>query len=380
MLAGFPFFRYSGCGGVNAIMPRLSAKKIEPWQGLLGKSITRPGELQRRFGLFPEDAEAARRGPALVNPYLASLIKGPEDPIGRQFLPQAAELADANGVDPLCEEAQSPVPGMVHRYPDRVLLLVSRRCAATCRYCMRKRLAGGGAILSGAGLARAIGYVREKKEISEVILSGGDPLLLPDARLFRILDLFRAVPHVERLRIHTRVPGVFPARVTPRLCRGLARRPPLFLNVQVNHEAELGPRALKAFSMLADAGVVLGCQTVLLKGVNDDAETLARLFRKLLLARVKPYYLHQLDRVCGAEHFAVGAVRGAAIAERLWESMAPGDAPHYMLDLPGGGGKVPLAPGGGLGRQERSKLCTGASRTRETRALWPAPLESPCAR
>ncbi len=317
--------------------------------------LSRPEDVAARFGLDPEGVARAVEGhPALVNPYFLSLIRSADDPLGRQVVPDPREADDPGDEDPLAEESMSPAPGLVHRYPDRVLLLAETRCAARCRYCMRKRLARTDA--GGGDLAGAVEYVRRTPAAREVILSGGDPLMKEPDRLEDLLGRLKAIPHVETLRIHTRVPGVLPGRVTPELVRMLSRFHPLYVNVQFNHPAELTPQAAAACALLADAGIPLGSQTVLLAGVNDSEETLADLFRGLLALRVKPYCLHHLDRVPGTAHFRVPLSRGMRIMESL-RGRLPGTAiPQYMIDLPGGGGKVPVTPRYLLGKQDGAWL------------------------
>src|SRR5213079_1144797 len=197
----------------------------------------------------------------------------------------------------------SPVPHLVHRYPDRVLLMVTNQCPIYCRFCTRKRLVGKPGFLKKGELDLAIAYLRDHTEVRDVILSGGDPLLLPDHLLERILKALRTIPHLEIIRIGSRVPGTLPERITPELCAIVKKYHPLYINTHFNHPDELTPPAVRALGMLADAGVPLGCQTVLLKGVNDDAAVMKRLMQKLLTARVRPYYIYMCDQVAGAEHF-----------------------------------------------------------------------------
>ncbi|MBU2490104.1 MAG: KamA family radical SAM protein [Proteobacteria bacterium] len=310
--------------------------------------LSRPEDFAARFGMDARGVARATAGhPALVNPYFLSLIRSADDPLGRQVVPDPREADDPSGPDPLAEESMSPAPGLVHRYPDRVLLLAETRCAVRCRYCMRKRLAGESAPDPGPALA----YIRDNPGVREVILSGGDPLMMETGRLEDLLARLKAIPHVEVLRIHSRVPGALPERISPDLAAMLARFHPLYVNIQFNHPAELTPQAGRACGLLAETGIPLGSQTVLLAGVNDRAETLAALFRGLLALRVRPYYLHHLDRVPGTAHFQVPLSRGLRILEDL-RGRLPGIAvPQYMVDLPGGGGKVPVTPRYILGRQ-----------------------------
>ncbi|BBO90388.1 KamA family radical SAM protein [Desulfosarcina ovata] len=314
------------------------------WKALLAESVTTAEALAGRFDLSPEPLAAViRTFPMRINPYYLSLIREPGDPIWRQAVPDAAELADAVGsADPLCEEACSPVPGLIHRYPDRVVLLASEQCAMFCRFCMRKRRVG--TMAAKDRRAAAIDYIRRTPAVHEVVLSGGDPLMLADTDLARLLEQLRAIGHVRLLRIHSRMPCTLPQRVTDDLVRLLRDVQPLYFNIHFNHPLEITDRSRDACARLADAGIPLGSQTVLLKGVNDDAAVMHQLMETLLTLRVRPYYLHQLDRVCGTAHFRVPLEKGLAIIQHLRGRISGMGVPHYMIDLPGGGGKVPLTP------------------------------------
>jgi lysine 2,3-aminomutase len=278
--------------------------------------------------------------------YYLSLIERPGDPIWRQAVPSAEELLPEDlPEDPLAEDApgNAPVPHLTHRYPDRALLLVTDLCPMYCRFCMRKRKTLRGVAIGSKTVANAIAHIRATPAIREVIVSGGDPLMLADARLETILGDLRAIPHVGVLRVHTRMPCVEPRRVTLDLAHMLARFRPLYVGVHFNHPREVTPEAQAALALLADAGLPLHNQTVLLRGVNDDATVLADLFRRLIRARVHPYYLHHADLVPGTAHFRTSIQRGLAIVAEL-RRLAPELAMlHYVLDTPGGGGKVPLS-------------------------------------
>ena len=293
-----------------------------------------------------QDIESViRRYPMRITPYFSSLIKNPSDALARQVLPDIRELADhLTDPDPLNEAAQSPVPGLVHRYPDRVLFLVSNQCAVYCRYCMRKRMVGNSFQVNDQTRETAIEYIRQTPSVHEVILSGGDPLLLSTGKLDEILTSLRLVPHIEVIRIHSRTPGVLPSRITGRLTEMLKHHQPLYINIQFNHPDEITPQSAAACTKLADAGIPLGSQTVLLKGVNDDPEIMIRLMRRLLGIRVKPYYLHHPDVVKGTGHFRTGISCGLRIMEQLRGRISGMAVPQYMIDLPGGGGKIPLVP------------------------------------
>jgi lysine 2,3-aminomutase len=283
--------------------------------------------------------------PMRISPYYLSLIQAVGDPIWRQAIPDPAELQDCQDeADPLAEEAQSPVPNLIHRYPDRVVMLVSNRCAVYCRHCMRKRKVGDQDLISEAIIDQGIDYIRRTPMIRDVILSGGDPLLISESRLFDILARLRSISHVKIIRIHSRVPCTLPQRITRELAQGLARFHPLWLNTQFNHPREITGQAAKACGLLADAGIPLGCQTVLLKDVNDHPQTMLELMQALLEIRVRPYYLHHPDRVRGTRHFWTLPEIGLTIMDHLRGNLSGVGVPQYMLDLPGGGGKIPLVP------------------------------------
>ncbi|MBI1967781.1 MAG: KamA family radical SAM protein [Gemmatimonadetes bacterium] len=324
---------------------------MESWQELLRKkSIASLDALAARFGPehFPEMErlrQAAENFEFRISPAMVDLIKSPDDPIWRQYVPTVQELEVQDGiVDSLNEDADSPVPNITHRYPDRALFLVSPVCAAYCRFCTRRRKVGDPEKIPMSQLESAFRYLEEHKEIRDVIMSGGDPLMLSDRRIDDILKRLRAIPHIEIIRIGSRVPCHLPERITPELCAILRNYHPLFINTHFNHPDELTPAAVKALGMLADAGIPLGCQTVLLKGVNDDPEVMKLLMQRLLQARVRPYYIYMCDQVAGAEHFRTTVEKGLEIIKALrgWTSGLA--VPHFVIDAPGGGGKIPLLP------------------------------------
>jgi len=292
----------------------------------------------------------AERYPLLATPYYLSLARSAslQDPIVRQIVPDRRELADdpAASPDPLAETRDSPVPGLVHRYPDRALLVATAQCAVYCRHCMRKRAwrRGGTAEPGPADFGQALDYLRCHEGIREVLISGGDPLLLPDERLLELLAALRAVPHLEVLRLGSRVPVVLPQRLTPEFCERLGGQPPLWLATQFNHPQELTPETEAAAEALLRAGIPVVNQTVLLAGVNDDAATLARLFTGLLRQRIKPYYLFHGDPVAGALHFRTGVERGLALMAELERTISGLAVPAFAFDLPDGGGKIRLEP------------------------------------
>jgi lysine 2,3-aminomutase len=287
--------------------------------------------------------------PLGITPYYASLLSAddPEQPLRRTMVPTVNEFLrmDGESDDPLGEESQSPVPGLVHRYPDRVLLLLLDFCSAYCRYCTRSRMVGHGAIHAGrARLEKAIEYIRKTPSVRDVILSGGDPLTLSDDRLEWVLVRLRQIPHVEIIRIGTKVPAVLPQRITPKLVRMIRRYHPLWMSLHFTHPEECTPEAERACNMLADAGIPLGSQTVLLKGINDSVHTMKELVQHLLRMRVRPYYLYQCDPISGSGHFRTPVEKGLEIMRGLRGFTSGYAVPTYVVDSPGGGGKIPLMP------------------------------------
>ena len=321
---------------------------MSSWKQRLADNLVPADELAEKFALnLPEFQSVAQHYPVRITRHYFSLIREKGDPIWRQAVPDIVELHDdCQKSDPLNEQSLSPVPGLIHRYPDRVVWLVSNECAVYCRFCMRKRRVGCG---SEAGLpesrADALGYIAAHPSIRDVILSGGDPLLIEDQQLEEILSSLRAIPHVEIIRIGSRVPVTFPERITRNLAVMLKRYQPLYINTHFNHPLEINSESHKACALLVDAGIPLGNQTVLLKGVNDDAAVMKELMRGLLSIRVKPYYLHQMDLVKGTAHFRTSVKTGLSIMDALRGHLSGMAVPYYVIDLPGGKGKVPLLPG-----------------------------------
>ena len=282
-----------------------------------------------------------------ITPYYASLInqRDPNDPIRKQAVPSILETrADENDLsDPLGEMADSPVPHVVHRYPDRVLLLVTLQCAMYCRHCTRRRAVGEeDKPITEAQLQKAIAYIRAHKEIRDVLISGGDPLTMSTEKLEHIISSLRAIDHVEIIRIGTRVPVVLPMRITQELTDMLRKYHPIWINTHFNHPNELTPEAARACAAIVDAGIPLGNQTVLLRGVNDNAETMKRLLLGLVKMRVRPYYLYQCDLSCGIGHFRTRVEVGIDIMHQLTGNISGYALPKYVIDAPGGGGKIPL--------------------------------------
>lgn len=270
----------------------------------------------------------------------------PADPIARQLLPSAEELnvAPHERADPIGDERFSPLPGLVHRYPDRALLLLSHSCPVHCRFCFRRDRVGAEEPLSSDELGAALGYVRSHPEIWEVILSGGDPLMLPPARLGQVIRALDGIDHVEVIRIHSRAPLVHPRLVTRQLISALTTTTALYLVLHCNHPAELTAAAADSCARLRRAGIVLLSQTVLLQGVNDRPEILEQLLRSLVRHRIKPYYLHHPDLARGTSHFRGSIASGQQLLRSLWGRVSGLCQPHYVLDIPGGYGKVPIGP------------------------------------
>jgi lysine 2,3-aminomutase len=319
---------------------------MELWQKMIRDSIHSVDQLVEKFKLDRRVAERLDKFfQARINPYYLSLIRYPGDPIWLQCVPDETELSDIDAPeDPLGEDSMSPVPNITHRYPDRVLFLTTSQCGMYCRFCTRKRKVGDSSKISMRGLEAAFKYIEEHKEIRDVILSGGDPLMLTDAMLEKILQRLRQIPHIEIIRLGTRMPVVLPHRITPKLVRMLKKYHPIYVNTHFNHPWEITPESKRACELLADAGIPIGNQTVLMKGVNDDPEIIKELFRKLLLMRVRPYYLYQADLTKGANHFRTPVKVGLEIMDKLRGHTSGLAVPYYVIDAPGGGGKIPLLP------------------------------------
>ncbi|MFP5211850.1 MAG: KamA family radical SAM protein [Acidobacteriota bacterium] len=293
-----------------------------------------------------EARRVADRYPFKLNGYFGGLIGSPGDGIWRQVVPDAAELDDdpSGFEDPLAEEHLSPVPNLVHRYPNRVLWLVSQECAVHCRFCTRKRRWENPVHLTDKAFQAALDYIADHPVVKDVLLSGGDPLMLTMDRLESILAALRKIPHVEIVRIGTRVPCALPQRVTRELASMLSKYHPLFMNLHFNHPAEITPESRAACARLADAGIPLGSQTVLLRGVNDSESVLGELFQGLLTLRVRPYYLMQMDLTQGTGHFRTPIATGLRILKGLRNRISGLAVPQLVVDLPGGQGKIPLVP------------------------------------
>ncbi len=321
------------------------------WQ--LRNRVTTLAQLEKHLTLSPEErAGVLLTGNKLamaITPHYFNLIEAdnPNCPIRRQVIPRIEESYDDRDemADPCGEDSHMPVPGLVHRYPDRVLFLVTDRCASYCRYCTRSR------VVSGVGeqelhteFEAAFRYLEEHTEIRDVLLSGGDALMLSNNKLEAILARLRSIEHIELLRIGSRVPIFLPQRITPALCQMLQKYHPLWMSVHVNHPRELTTEVKTALEMLANHGIPLGNQSVLLNGVNDDLETMRTMLHKLLRCRVRPYYLYQCDLIKGSSHLRTSVSKGLEIIEGLRGHTTGYAVPQFVIDAPGGGGKVPLNP------------------------------------
>ncbi|HWF77236.1 MAG TPA: lysine-2,3-aminomutase-like protein [Caulobacteraceae bacterium] len=323
---------------------------------MTAKTLRTPIELAEAGLIAPERVAAlapvAARYAVAVTPAIAALVDpgDPADPIARQFLPAETELALAPGeaADPIGDAAHTPVPGIVHRYPDRVLLKVTHTCAVYCRFCFRREMVGPGKsdALTPAQLDGALAYIAADPAVWEVILTGGDPLMLSARRLGGLMARLAQIEHVKIVRFHTRVPVADPARVTPALVDAMrATGKTTWVALHANHPRELTPAARAACARIIDAGMPMVSQSVLLAGVNDDAETLSRLMRAFVEARIKPYYLHQLDAAPGTAPFRAPLAEGQALMRGLRGRVSGLAQPTYVLDIPGGHGKVPIGPG-----------------------------------
>lgn len=319
---------------------------MELWQQLLKQSVSSVDQLVDQFGIKKEVAERLDDFfQARINPYYLSLIRYPGDPIWLQAVPEEVELYDIDAPeDPLNEDEMSPVPNITHRYPDRALFLTTSQCGLYCRFCTRKRKVGDSSKINMKELEAAFQYLEQHTEINDVILSGGDPLMLTDVMLEKVLARLRQIPHIQIIRLGTKMPCVLPQRVTPQLCDMLKKYHPIYVNTHFNHPWEITPESTKACTMLVDAGVPVGCQTVLLKGVNDDPEVMRDLMKKLLAIRVRPYYIYQADLTKGANHFRTPIDVGLEIMDNLRGHISGLAVPQFVIDAPGGGGKIPLLP------------------------------------
>jgi lysine 2,3-aminomutase len=323
------------------------------WTWQLKNRITTVAQLERYMTLTPEEKAgclfANQKLALAITPYFFNLIDrdDPNCPIRRQVIPRSDEMVISSGemLDSLGEDGHSPVPGLVHRYPDRVLFLVTDRCAAYCRYCTRSRLVSNAQDYNfHPEYEQALRYIEGHPEIRDVLLSGGDPLLLSDKKLEHLLGRLRAIKHVEFIRIGSRIPVFLPQRITPELCEIFKKHGPIWMSIHTNHPREATQELKDACERLAFAGVPLGNQSVLLKGVNDDPEVMKALVHRLLRMRVRPYYIYQMDLITGGAHFKVDVRKGIEIIRALRGHTTGYAVPQYVIDAPGGGGKVPVNP------------------------------------
>jgi len=330
----------------------MNRKDWSDWKWQLRNRITGKKELEKYFPLTHEESAAFEQNgfSFAISPYYLSLIdpKDPNDPIRKSIVPTQKEFQFSSGenIDPLGEEAHRPVPAIVHRYPDRALFLATGFCSTYCRYCTRSRLVGEGSELrtSTREWEKGIEYLTKHTEVRDVLITGGDPLTLSDEKLEWILSHLRAIPHIEFIRIGTKVPFVLPQRITSKLCRILKKYHPLWMSVHVIHPREVTRESKIACERLANAGVPLGSHTVLLAGINDDIVTMKTLMHELLKIRVKPYYLFHCDPIIGSSHFRTSVEKGIEIINGLRGHTTGYAVPHYAIDIAGRGGKVTLSP------------------------------------
>ena len=335
------------------LFPHIADEQWNDWHWQLANRIETLEELKQYINLTAEEEEGVKACLGTlrmaITPYYLSLInpEDPHDPVRKQAIPTAKELhrAAADLEDPLHEDSDSPVPGLTHRYPDRVLVLTTDQCSMYCRHCTRRRFAGQtDAAVPVDKIDKCIEYVANHPEVRDVLLSGGDVLMLEDERLDYIFTKLRAIPHVEIVRLGSRTPVVMPQRITPELCAVLKKHHPVWLNTHFNTPAEITAEAKKACGMLADAGVPLGNQTVLLAGVNDCVHVMKELVHQLVMMRVRPYYIYQCDLSLGLEHFRTPVSKGIEIIEGLRGHTSGYCVPTFVVDAPGGGGKTPVMP------------------------------------
>ncbi|MBO5724697.1 MAG: KamA family radical SAM protein [Lentisphaeria bacterium] len=320
---------------------------MERWQKILQNCICNGKDLARYFPVDIQEIDhVAKVFPFRIPVRILDLMKDQGDPIYRQCVPDPAELAPDSSLmdDPLGEERHKAITHVVKKYPDRCLFLISNQCAMYCRFCTRKRKFRQDFTITQKQIDEGIEWIREHTEIHDVLLSGGDPLLLEDQKLQYILEKIHAIEHVRFIRIGSRAPVVLPERITRKLTAMLKKFHPLYINIHCNHPAELTPDVVESLRRLADAGIPLGSQTVLLKGVNDNVETMRSLMYALLEARVKPYYIFLSDLIYGTEHFRTSIDKGLEIIEGLRGHISGMGVPHLVIDLPGGGGKITLVP------------------------------------
>jgi lysine 2,3-aminomutase len=341
--------------------PQTTVEDWCDWRWQMRSRIRSLAQVEQVFQISADERAALAQHktglPVGITPYYASImgLDDPSEPLRRTHVPVEQEYLKTPGEadDPLSEDQDTTIPGLVHRYPDRMLFLTTGTCSTYCRYCTRSRMvgqAGGEYSFSTRQWEKALAYIAAHPKIRDVLLSGGDPLTLGDEKLDWLLGRLHAIPHVEFVRIGTKVPVVLPMRITAKLTAMLRRHHPLWLSVHVTHPAEFTPEATEALARLADAGIPLGSQTVLLKGINDDVDTMKTLMHGLLKRRVRPYYVYQCDPITGSEHFRTPVSKGLEIVEGLRGHTTGYAVPTYVIDAPGGGGKIPLSPNPVVGR------------------------------
>ena len=384
--------RFAAAG--KGLWSRVADADWNDWRWQLRNRITTLEALEALLPLTPEEREgvvlAGHKLALAITPFFFNLIdpQNPDCPIRRQVVPRVEETMAApwEMIDPCGEDEHMVAPGLVHRYPDRVLFLVTDRCAAYCRYCTRSRVVSGvGEQHLHTDFSEALTYLREHREVRDVLLSGGDPLLFSDERLEYLLAELRAIPHIGFLRIGTRIPIFLPQRITPELCAMLRKYHPLWMSIHANHPKEATAEMREACGRLADAGIPLGNQTVLLRGVNDDVAVMKELMHRLLMMRVRPYYIYQCDLVKGTHHLRTSVRKGLEIIEALRGHTTGYAVPQYVIDAPGGGGKVPIGPAYVLAhddervllRNYEGKVFEYPEISESTVPAWPAPGAPP---
>lgn len=340
-------------GNRKLFFPNVSDEDWNNWQWQVRNRIETLEDLKKYIQLTPEEEEGVRESlktiRMAITPYYLSLIdpNDPHDPVRKQSIPTINELhiSAADIQDPLHEDADSPVPGLTHRYPDRVLFLITDQCAMYCRHCTRRRFAGQKDASSPLErIDRCIDYIARTPQVRDVLLSGGDALLVPDKRIEYILQKLREIPHVEIIRFGSRTPVVMPQRITPEFCEMLKKYHPVWLNTHFNHPNEITPEAKLACERLANAGVPLGNQSVLLRGINDCTHVMKKLVHELVKIRVRPYYIYVCDLSMGIGHFRTPVSKGIEIIENLRGHTSGYAVPTFVVDAPGGGGKIPVMP------------------------------------
>ena len=335
------------------LFPDVTDEQWNDWKWQVRNRIETLEDLKKYISLTPEEEEGVKKTLTTlrmaITPYYLSLINpdDPHDPVRRQCIPTGLEThqASADLLDPLHEDEDSPTPGLTHRYPDRVLFLITDMCSMYCRHCTRRRFAGQTDAECGADrIEKALEYIEKTPTVRDVLLSGGDALMVADKKLEYIISRLRAIPHVEIVRLGTRTPVVCPQRITPELCEMLKKYHPIWLNTHFNHPNEITAESTRACEMLANAGVPLGNQSVLLRGVNDCVHVMKRLVQGLVKIRVRPYYIYQCDLSMGLEHFRTPVSKGIEIIEGLRGHTSGYCVPTFVVDAPGGGGKTPVMP------------------------------------